>query len=94
MSGTAGTPFSGLIVSTASGGERCGCAARIVWGDAGEIEDATAKSNDQRGVDITGNHTYNAAGTYDIEVDVSLCQSEPCHGAPTHETLHQTITIS
>ena len=62
--------------------------------NGGESTWCSAKSNDHGGVDVTGSHTYNRAGTYYIEVDLSLCQSEPCHGAPTRETLHQTITIS
>ena len=94
LSGSVGAPLSGLIASTSTGGDKCGCAARIVWGEGGGIDDATATSNDHGGVDITGSHTYNRAGTYYIEVGLSLCQSEPCHGAPIRETLHQTITIS
>ena len=92
LSGSVGTPFSGLVASVASG--PCGCSARIAWGDSSEISDGAAKSNDRGGVDITGSHTYDSAGTYSILVDVSLCASEPCHGAPTRETVQQTITIS
>ena len=91
MSGSVGTPFSGLIAAVASG--PCGCTARIEWGDNSGVLDAKAKSNPQGGVDITGSHTYNRAGTYTIAVDVSLCASEPCHGAPTREVVQQTITI-
>ena len=92
LSGSVGTPFSGLVASVASG--PCGCTAKIAWGDGTEFSEGTAKSNDHGGVDISGSHTYNSAGTYSILVDVSLCASEPCHGAPTRETVQQTITIS
>ena len=70
--GSAGRPFNGLIVSVASG--PCGCEATVDWGDGSNPSRATAKRNHQGGVDVTGSHTYQSAGTYGVVATVVLCE--------------------
>lgn len=69
----AGAPFSGVLASFTDGNPSSSLAdysASINWGD-GAITTGTIRANGQGGYNVSGGHTYAAAGSYAISVQIS-----------------------
>jgi hypothetical protein len=72
LSGNVGTPITGLLASFTDAdpqGAAGDYTAVVNWGD-GNSSPATVAANAQGGFNVTGSHTYAAAGTYTISVQI------------------------
>jgi hypothetical protein len=73
IAATAGTAFTG-VVSSFTDGDALGLAldftATIDWGD-GHISAGTMAGSGVAGFDVSGTHTYDAAGTFAVRTDVA-----------------------
>jgi streptogramin lyase len=92
---TAGAPFEGLVAHFTDANPLATVAdlsATIAWGD-GTTSAATLSVNSSGGFDVTGEHTYAAAGVYTVNVQISDSEGSTTTVSPTATVINLGIGI-